>query len=226
MKISIAILALLGTVEAKRASTTRYWDCSGGACGCGFGSSALNVHCHSNAMFKAPEGNPYGAVFYGSAAVSQQLGGDWWLGRGCGQCFKVTGTANVAGHTHTSTVVLKGTNFCPPSNSVCNGQAHFDIAAPGFDYAPASQSNICDRAENEKALKSPQTCMYWMIRSQNPDENCNCDDFNDETLKNGCKNFKSLYWNNPEVDYEEIDCPAELKTTPPCWHDNGDDWPQ
>ena len=176
-------------------------------------------------MFAAPEGNEHGAKFYGSAAISQQLGGGNWLASGCGTCFKVTGTANISGISGTSTVVLKGTNYCPPSNSVCNGQAHFDIAAPGFDYPGASQSNTCDATESDQALHNPQTCGYWMIHSQDPSENCNCSAFNDPVLANGCDNFKSLGWNNPTVDYEVVTCPTELAETPPCWEDNGETWP-
>merc|ERR1712130_393824 len=81
------------------ASSTRYWDCSGGSCGCGFGDPNQPIHCHSNAMFKAPAGNQYGAKFYGSAAISQQLGGGDWMAQGCGKCWKVTATANVPGNT-------------------------------------------------------------------------------------------------------------------------------
>ena len=72
-------------------------------------------------MFAAPEGNEYGAKFYGGAALSDKLGGGGWIGEGCGRCFKVTGTANVPGVHGTSTVVLKGTNGCPPSNPSCSG---------------------------------------------------------------------------------------------------------
>ena len=141
----VTLLAIVaGQAYADTATTSRYWDCSGGACGCGFGDPSKPTHCHSNALFAAPEGNEYGATFYGGAAISQQLGGGDWLASSCGRCFKVTGAANVLGTTGTSTVVLKGTNYCPPSNSACNGQAHFDIAAPGFDDPSSSQSNICD----------------------------------------------------------------------------------
>lgn len=74
MKTQIAaIIALTSTTSALMsgsASTTRYWDCSGGSCGCGFGQPGQEVHCHSNAMFKAPAGNQWGAKFYGSAALS------------------------------------------------------------------------------------------------------------------------------------------------------------
>ena len=221
-----ALLAIVaGQAYADRASTTRYWDCSGGSCGCGFGDPNKPVHCHSNAMFAAPAGNEHGAKFYGGAAISQQLGGGDWLAEGCGRCFKVTGAANVAGYSGSSTVVLKGTNYCPPSNSVCAGQAHFDIAAPGFDYPNASQSNTCDAVESDGALHSPQVCGYWMIHSQDPSENCDCSAFSDPILTAGCENFKSLGWNNPDVDYEVVECPTELKEAPPCWEDNGETWP-
>jgi hypothetical protein len=56
----------------------------------------------------------------------------------------LTGTANVAGKHHETTIVLKGTNFCPDGNDVCKGKKmHFDIAAPGFDFAGTSISNTC-----------------------------------------------------------------------------------
>lgn len=121
---SLALLALTNSANglmSGSASTTRYWDCSGGSCGCGFGDPKMPIHCHSNAMFAAPSGNQYGAKFYGSAAISQQLGGDGWMGKGCGKCFKVTGSANIAGNTQQSVVILKGTNYCPPSNPSCSG---------------------------------------------------------------------------------------------------------
>ena len=147
------------------------------------------------------------------------------MASGCGKCFKVTGSSNISGHGGSSTVVLKGTNYCPPSNPSCAGQAHFDIAAPGFDYPYATQHSVCDAHEGEQALHSPQTCAFWMIHSGNPDENCDCNRFQDSTLRNGCYNFKSLYWNNPQVYYEETQCPPELEASPPCWNQNGGRWP-
>ena len=44
-------------------------------------------------------------------------------------------------------------------------------------------------------------------------------------MKQGCKNFKSLEWANPTVDYEIVECPSELKQHPPCWNENGGHWP-
>ena len=44
-------------------------------------------------------------------------------------------------------------------------------------------------------------------------------------MREGCLNFKSLYWSNPTVDYEIVECPEELKQHPPCWWENGGHWP-
>ena len=51
----------VNVVASGTASTTRYWDCNGGACGCGFGDPDAPTHCHTAAMFSAPSGNKYGA---------------------------------------------------------------------------------------------------------------------------------------------------------------------
>ena len=98
-KIIIALLTV-NTVHALKkgkATSASYWDCSGGACGCGFGNGAYPTHCHSNSMFAAPLNNQWGAQFYGSAAISDTLGGGPWNAPGCGKCFKVYAEANVPG---------------------------------------------------------------------------------------------------------------------------------
>ena len=71
----------LALVGAQTATTTRYWDCSGGACGYAYLPSHLGgnrgnpSHCYLNALFVALSGNPHDASFYGSAAISEALGG-------------------------------------------------------------------------------------------------------------------------------------------------------
>ena len=66
MKFTILTLLSVSSLvrEAKsairtsgKATTTRYWDCSGGSCGCGFGNKDFPTMCSSNALFKAPNGN-------------------------------------------------------------------------------------------------------------------------------------------------------------------------
>ena len=62
------------------------------------------------------------------------------MAKGCGKCWKLSGPGAI--------IILKGTNYCPPGNPSCaNNHAHFDIAAPGFDYPAASISNTCDKVE-------------------------------------------------------------------------------
>ena len=206
-----------GELMSGTASTTRYWDCSGGACGCAYipidyneGDEIPVSHCYSNALFRAPDDNEYGAKFYGTAAISAALGGDWWMFPKCGRCFKVTGQG---WDGESTTLVLRAANFCPPGNAPCeNGNAHFDIAAPGFDYDGASLSNTCSRLESAEA-DGFGSCGRWMIDSPDPAQNCDCDLFNNDVLKAGCNNFRSLKWNNPEVVYEELEsCPDEMVT--------------
>lgn len=205
----------------KTATSSRYWDCNAGACGCGYWS--LNndpAHCYSNTLFEAPSSNPYGAKFYGTAAVSQVLfqGPDKWLGDGCSKCWKVTATSNVPGHDPEETaLVLKGANLCDDP-SKCLNNAHFDIAAPGFHVG----WNKCDSIEPLER-EGFQSCGGWMRSNKDPSENCDCSKFKDEVLRSGCENFLSLGWDMPEVTYQEVECPSEL-TQVPCWTNNGNSY--
>ena len=128
--------------------------------------------------------------------------------------MQVTGTSNIPGHTGvTTTVVLKGTNVCPGNtNTWCNnGKVHFDIAAPGFDFLEVSANTCAQREPGE--LAGFMSCGRWMIDSSNPELGCDCSLFTNSVLRSGCENFKSLYWNNQVVQYEEVSCPSELAET-------------
>ena len=94
--VALAADAVSG-LKRGTATTTRYWDCKGGSCGCGFGDSNNPTSCHSNALFAAPKNNKWGARYYGSAAISGSLGGGGLTSPGCGKCFKVTAQENVPG---------------------------------------------------------------------------------------------------------------------------------
>lgn len=194
------------------ATTTRYWDCSGGACACSYVPSGFTepAHCHSNAMFDAPPGNVYGAKYYGAAAISASLGGGNWMAEGCGKCWKVTGTSNIQAYSGIeTTLVLKGTNFCPDGNPLCGAGPHFDIAAPGFDVLAYSFAHTCPEREPEEAAGFA-ACGTWLIDNPDPDVNCDCSLFKSPVLRKGCEIFYSLKWDNPVVTYEEVDCPQEL----------------
>mmetsp|Transcript_30396 Transcript_30396/g.64116 ORF Transcript_30396/g.64116 Transcript_30396/m.64116 type:complete len:380 (-) Transcript_30396:963-2102(-) len=196
------------------ATTTRYWDCSGGACACAYIPTGFSdqepAHCHSNAMFVAPAGNPFGATYYGAAAVSASLGGGNWMADACGKCWKVTGTSNAPGYGGVeTTLILKGTNFCPDDNPLCDAGPHFDIAAPGFDVTAYSLAHTCPEREPEEAAGFA-ACETWLIGNLDPDLGCDCSLFNSPTLRRGCENFYNLKWDNPVVTYEEVSCPPEL----------------
>ena len=168
--------------------------------------------CPSNAMVKAPLNNKYGAKFYGTAAVNQSLFGNGsWQGRGCGKCYKLTGTSNVDTDRVTSTIILKATNLCPE----CAGDHYFDIAAPGFDTSSSGENHCKDSALDN----NHGACSNWMgpKGSMNPSKDCDCNKIQDPTLRKGCENFLSLKWNNPYVQFEQVDCPPELGSKhPPC----------
>ena len=133
------------------------------------------------------------------------------MSSGCGKCWKVTGTSNVPGFSGVrTTVVLKGTNFCPNENPACARGPHFDIAAPGFDVLEFSLSNTCPQREPEEAAGFA-ACGSWLIKDSNV-SNCYCSRFNNPVLRKGCDNFFSLKWDNPTVMYEEVACPTELAT--------------
>lgn len=146
----------------------------------------------------------------------------------------MTGTSNVGGDSVETKIVVKGANFCPDDNAACKNQDHFDIAAPGFDFVGGTKSSIYGSISNdctitepgEYALHNPQTCSNWMIEYDDPAYNCDCNAFYDQTLVDGCNNFLSLGWNNPNVKYEQLaSCPSQLSTDAPCWANHGQTWP-
>ena len=55
--IAFLLLETKNALMSGTATTSRYWDCNGGSCGCGYGDPEHPTHCHSNALFKAPLGN-------------------------------------------------------------------------------------------------------------------------------------------------------------------------
>jgi len=92
------------------------------------------------------------------------LGGGYWTSSGCGKCWKVTGYSPITAAS--TTLVLKGSNLCPPSNPACaDNKVHFSIAAPGFEFLGSSEA-MGDEAAGFAS------CGLWMIRYLNPNENC------------------------------------------------------
>merc|ERR1712226_1545918 len=82
---------------------------------------------------------------------------------------------------------------------------HFDIAVPGFDWGPASVSNVCQT--------SPRNCDPGVnsgICSHGSIGACNCNSVSsDPVLQQGCRLFQQLPWgDNPNVQMQDTSCPG------------------
>ena len=137
---------------------THFWDCNGAGC------DAATLHPWNEALysyspFYAPQDpDEHGGAAYGeslwltgaaSPGLAALLGSDAACcgrdehdeGGGCGRCLLVRNRAAL--RPNLTAVVMKKSH-CPPGNRVCSGgKVHVDIAAPGFEYAPASLANVC-----------------------------------------------------------------------------------
>jgi len=186
------------------AGTTRYWDCSGGACGGEWQGSCPNPGCQfpwgspkCMPHYAAPRAisHPSGATVFATAAAGDPL---WQNGAGCGKCYLLTAPAG-------GKMIVKVNNQCPGQyNPTCTGP-HFDIAVPGFDYGPATVSNVCQTSpRNCDPGVNSGVCAYGAISS------CNCNAVSsDPVLQQGCRLFQQLPWgDNPQVQMQETGCPG------------------
>ena len=92
-----------------------------------------------------------------------------------------------------------------------NGNAHFDVAAPGFDYVAASTANTCgaeltgfDSKEQSAALGD-----WWTNHANTAQASTLCGDL-PEAFQAGCMLFASWGWTtgNPQrAKYKAVTCP-------------------
>lgn len=170
------------------AGTTRYWDCNQPFC-----EPGKIPYPHQYAMWKSSDGR----IFGHAAAADSILKGK----AACEHCYSLTRGGSG------QTVVVKVDNWCPCNGNPACCQDHFDLAVPGFDYAAASQSNVCQKVDSSiDYSRGKQQCQNW------PQESCNCNAVSsDSRLNSACSIFLGLNWNNPQVSYKEIACPFELQ---------------
>jgi len=193
----------------KYATTTRYYDCQGGSCGCGFLINGIPVTCPWEAFGMLPNTTYEGRqIPLGTAAASDTIfGEEGWMGPGCGDCYLLKstgiygGTYDTQGTTENpdSEIIVKVTNKCPdhptcPVMKAVNNRgasAHFDIAVPAGGQGAQGR---CDVQYPGYAFK---------------DDNCSTVP---EELQASCEKFKALGWNNPIVEYTRIPCPSEFNS--------------
>jgi len=84
---------------------------------------------------------------------------------GCGKCLLVRNPSAV--NSDWTAVVMKK-NECPPWSHGCEtGNAHFDLAVPGYDNLQYSTANICGSGERDETYISKAQsaiCGDWYMR--------------------------------------------------------------
>lgn len=170
------------------AGTTRYWDCNQPFC-----EPGKIPYPHQYAMWKNSDGR-----IYGHAAASDSI----LKGKtSCEHCFELTSGGR-------ATMVVKIDNWCPCNGNPVCCQDHFDLAVPGFDWAAASQSNVCQQKDSSIDYSTGhQRCQNW------PSEGCDCNHVSsDSRLNSACSLFIGWNCNNCQVSYKEVACPFELQS--------------
>jgi hypothetical protein len=184
---NVSVPMALAGGRSGSASTTRYWDCAGAFCQ----QDLPKPYPHNRA--------PYwmnGEVYVHAAASDSILQGT----AGCDTCYRLTRRDR----SDTPSVIVHVDNWCPCQYNPSCCQDHFDIAAPGFDYATSSvYSQTC--AQTDPAIPyvdGHQACMYG-----SPDS-CDCNKATtDPQLQRGCEAFKALHCDNCQFDYQQVTCP-------------------
>jgi len=204
---------------------THYWDCSGQGC------DAATLQPWDASKYVTPPGyspqDPGDQAMYGekmwlvgaaSDTLSQLLGeddpccgadlNDGGVG-GCGKCLLIQNPDAV--QPDWTAVVMKKSR-CPPWSTGCgNGNAHFDVAAPGFDYLAASTANTCgaERTGFDSKAQSAALGDWWTNHANTAQASTLCGDL-PEAFQAGCRLFASWGWTtgNPQrAKYKAVTCP-------------------
>jgi len=147
-------------------------------------------------MRAAPRAINYmGAKIWTTSAAGDPL---WASGAGCGKCYLLTASNGVK-------MVTEVNNQCPGNSNPTCKSAHFDISAPGYDYAGASVSNCCGDGKGcDTRIYGSHHCSGIPIAS------CDCNAVSsDQRARDGCNVFKNSGWgDNPQVSYKQVSCPS------------------
>lgn len=227
------------------AAGSHFWDCNGGACD----GTTLSPWDESKFVYAPqyapvdPSGYPGGAAYgerlWATAAMSDALSDlmgadetDPHCGTvveydddntrreypgGCGKCLLVT-TAD-ATNAGWSAVVMKKSR-CPPESNGCEaGNAHLDLAVPGYDNLQYSTANVCgQRAGTLLTAAQSSVCGTWSASgAADTAAGCDCSSLpsgtaEERALKAGCELFTEWGWTTgaPTLQYEVVQCPAQF----------------
>jgi len=149
------------------ASTTRYWDNTEGACGCGGTSGALG----------------WVGSTYTAAASPPVFGSATWCGTGCGKCYKLTATGfspQGKGAAAGASIIIMVTNLCPPgdpNSAWCSsGLNSFEYGAH-FDLADSPTAGLIDKLgwDNPEVVYEEVSCSGASLTASDQDyDQCIC----------------------------------------------------
>jgi hypothetical protein len=222
---------------------THFWDCSGMGCDSSLLKWVSAIHFQEHyvaAPGYAPQdpelhgGSVYGEKIWLTGAASDTLAellgesdaccGLDYSSPGCGKCLLVQDPDAV--NSDWTAVVMKKSR-CPPESKGCEpGNAHFDLAVPGFDYLDESTANVCaDRKGTLFTGKLESGALGdWPTRSTYANGTCvggcsladpihmdRCDWLPPEFAK-GCRLFAEWGWTQSpmNVRYRRVECPENF----------------
>lgn len=152
-----------------------------------------------------------------SDTLANQMGGDDGCcgsdtdSGGCGKCALVQ--INDSINPSWKVLVMKKSR-CPPSSNGCGqGQAHFDLAVPGYDNLIYSTANICGQSDTYMSRDQSGVLGAWYNSCGNTADCINfCNQLPSE-FQEGCKLFSSWGWTrgDPMGSYQIVDCPQAFK---------------
>ncbi|EOD14032.1 hypothetical protein EMIHUDRAFT_211957 [Emiliania huxleyi CCMP1516] len=211
-------------------AATHYWDCNGQGCD----ATTLQPWKEGAAYVSPPGYGPQDPADHGGAAYGERM---WLLGAasdslaamlgdddpccgrtpipsGCGNCLLVQNPDAVnAGWT---AVVMKK-NRCPPWTNGCgDGELHVDIAAPGFDFLPASTANVCsERAGTgfDNQEQSELLGRWWESCADTRQCAVLCDQLPAPFVA-GCRLFTSWGWTRGDpsrLRFRKVACPDAFR---------------
>jgi hypothetical protein len=158
---------------------SHFWDCNGASCDAGTlqpWNDSKYVYSSNYAPLDPAKhgGAKYGEKMWMTGAASDTLASMLGPDAGscghssegaCGKCLLVSNPTAV--NSSWTAVVMKK-NRCPPwSNGCGNGQAHFDLAVPGYDNLQYSTANCCGSKPNTMSKSQSSVCGSWYTHGSN-----------------------------------------------------------
>jgi hypothetical protein len=207
---------------------THFWDCNGMGCDATVLQPWDLDKYVASPGYSPQDPNDFGGSVYGekmwvvgaaSDTLADMLGeddgccGSDTASKGCGKCALI----RVPSATNSDwTALIMKKNRCPPNSNGCGaGNAHFDVAVPGYDNLQFSTANICGQRDGTGFASRQDSAVLgdWYNSYQNTAQAVSrCSSLPLEFQK-GCQLFSEWGWTrgDPSAEYQVVDCPSAFK---------------